>query len=277
MRVAKTMLHRWEEPYIGGTQGTAAVFFGGCALGCVFCQNRAISRGSAGIPTDPDELSRRVIDLRDQGARTLSLITPSHWLNPIRDWLCRLRISDAWRRRPLPVVWNSSGYERAAALRRLEGLVDVWLPDFKFASPDVAAEMAGAADYADIAAAALREMIRQQPVALWAEDGILSRGVAVRHLILPGQWRDSIAVLDILAGLLPKDAPVALMRQYTPQAGATGDLGRRLTTWEYCRVMDHARSLRMDSIWEQGRDSADPAYTPDFSERLRPERTPGRI
>lgn len=266
IRVARAELHFFEEPPISGTRGSGTVFFVGCPLGCVFCQNRAISRGGAqGRVCTPKELASIFLSLQDKGAHNINLVTATHFLDGVVEALslCRDRLT-------VPVVYNTSGYERVESLRRLEGLVDVYLPDFKYLSPELSERLSGAPDYAEVATEALLEMHRQTGAPLWEEkDGIrlLRRGVVVRHLVLPGYRRDSMDVLTHLASLLPgEEFLISLMSQYTPEFAADcpdTHLHRRVTRFEYESVVDHAVALGLDGFL-QDKASATAHYTPDF-------------
>lgn len=284
-RVARLMVHEWEEPFISGSRGSGAVFFSGCSLGCSFCQNAPISHDNQGILMDGDSLAQAVLELHAVGVHNLNLVTPSHVADRLPDWLSWLYQQPAWLDRPLPVIWNSSTYETIESLIALQGLVQIYLPDLKFCDPDLSRDLAGAADYFAYAAHAILEMHRQQPEPVWDDDGLLLRGLVVRHLVLPGHWRDSCRIVDFLADTLPLNTPLSLMSQYTPQAArqvaplrsnqeATHpELSRRLTTYEYRKVVEHAQGRGFSQILTQERSAASADYTPDFSERFRPGRT----
>ena len=255
--VSRAAPHLWEEPCISGTRGSGTVFFAGCALGCVFCQNEPISHHAWGQPMNADELSELFLRMERLGVHNLSLVTGSHFAPAIAQAL-RLR------RPGIPVVWNCGGYESPEILALLDGLVDVYLPDFKFFSPRISQLMCGAEDYGAVALAALREMCRQTGAPVHDENGLMTRGTLVRHLILPGCTTDSLAVLNAIAEHLPAGTPVSLMRQYTPmvQTNVQG-LDRRLTDREYRRVREHMLALGLDG-YEQEKASAQKAYTPAF-------------
>lgn len=255
--VSRAAPHFWEEPCISGVRGSGTVFFAGCALGCVFCQNEPISHHAWGRAMNAAQLCELFRRVEGLGVHNLSLVTGSHFA-PV--------IAQALRMRPptVPVVWNCGGYESPEILALLDGLVDIYLPDFKFFSPKISRLMCGAADYGEVALAALREMNRQTGAPIYDANGLMTRGTLVRHLILPGCTSDSIAVLDTIAGELPAGTPVSLMRQYTPmvQTGVQG-LNRRLTEREYRRVRDHMLFLGLGG-YEQEKASAQSAYTPAF-------------
>lgn len=207
---ARAALHFWEEPCISGRTGAGTVFFSGCTLGCVFCQNRSISREEAGKALSPDELYAVFRRLADQGAACIELVTPTQFTHVLA------RVLERPIPGGLPVVWNSGGYERAEVLKGLEGKVDVYLPDLKYITPALAGRYSGAADYPEAAKKAILEMVRQRgPVRL--EDGLLKSGVLIRHLILPGQTREAQRVMDWVAdSFLPGAVLFSLMAQYTP-------------------------------------------------------------
>ena len=269
-RVARLMVHHWEEPMISGTLGSGAVFFSGCNLGCLFCQNAAISLHGQGSELGSDQLAEAILQLAFLGVHNLNLVTASHYADRIPDLISRLRQAPLWQERPLPVVWNSSAYETVASLESIAGCIDIYLPDLKYFSSELAQNLAGAADYFAAASRAVLEMHRQQPKTIVSADGTMKQGLIVRHLVLPGHWRDSLKILDFLAANLPLDTPLSLMSQYTPPQGqvlrdAYPEMGRRLTSWEYSKVIDHALDLGFLNLLGQHRSAADPAYTPDFS------------
>jgi putative pyruvate formate lyase activating enzyme len=271
------MAHHWEEPFISGTRGSGAVFFTGCSLGCCFCQNQPISQEHQGDRLTPDQLLSQIAALLQAGVHNLNLVTPSHYADRMPAMIAALRQTEVWKCRPVPVIWNSSAYETVASLRRLAGTVDIYLPDMKFSDSRLSCDLAGVPDYAEIARSAILEMLRQQPVVTCGSDGLMTRGVVIRHLVLPGHWRDSCQILVELASLVPLETPLSIMSQYTPRALRPCDghpeLQRRLTTWEYRKVLDCALDLGFRNLLGQERSSAVPDYTPDFSARFRPGRT----
>ena len=211
--VARAAAHFGEEPCISGTRGSGTVFFSGCSLRCVFCQNHAISRGQAGKPLSVPALRNVLLRLRDTGVHNINLVTPSHYAHAIAQALDGLDLG-------IPVVWNSSGYDSVETLRMLDGLIQVYLPDFKYAAPDLAQRYSAAPDYPEIALAALTEMYRQTGPYELDGDGILRRGVLVRHLILPRRPKNTRGVIDLVAQTLPQGAFLfSLMSQYTPMPG----------------------------------------------------------
>lgn len=256
LRVARAMLHHWEEPPISGQNGAGTVFFSGCTLGCVYCQNGDISAGGFGKDISAARLREIFEELIAQGAHNIELVTPTHFL----PWI----LPALTPRLPVPVVYNCGGYERVETLRALEGLVDVYLPDLKYADGALAAELSGAADYFPVACEAIREMFRQVgPYVL--EDGLLTRGVVIRHLVLPGYLDNTRRVLDWIAETFaPGDVLVSLMSQYTPTANMTGRLARRVTAAEYRAAVDYMRNCGITDGFVQERTSAEEAYTPAF-------------
>jgi len=269
-RVASLMRHFWEEPCISGTDGSGTVFFSGCALGCCFCQNNSISHGRQGTTMTASQLAEEILKLHAQGVHNLNLVTAGHYADRLPQLISRLRNDARWQQRPIPVIWNSSGYETLEAITALAEAVDVWLPDFKFYDPQLASGLADAPDYFSVASQAILTMHALQPNLILNEEGMIQRGLIIRHLILPGQWRDSCRLLDFLAENKFQDVPLSLMCQYTPQTGsgqpaAFPELKRRLTTFEYRKVLDYALDLGFTRVLGQERGAADAAYTPDFS------------
>lgn len=253
--VAKTMLHKWEEPALAGNGGSGAVFFGGCTLGCVYCQNAAISRTPAGKAVDSTGL-RAIFDcLIAQGAENIDLVTPTQFLPTI------LPALEAPL--PIPVVYNTGGYERTETIRALSGKIDIYLPDMKYAEPGLAKALSGAENYFPVAAAAIREMVAQVGEPQW-EGERLKKGVLIRHLILPGQIENSLKVLDWIGETFrPGEVLVSLMRQYTPMPGLSGDLARKITEEEYQAVLSWMYLNDLQGFVQEA-EAAQQAYIPDF-------------
>ncbi len=227
--VAKVMLHKWEEPALAGEGGSGAIFFGGCTLGCKYCQNAAISQCPTGTPTHSKALRSIMEDLIAQGAENIDLVTPSHFLPTILPALSP--------KLPVPVVYNCGGYEQVKTLQQLEGLVDIYLPDMKYADDALAARLSGAADYFAVATQAINEMVRQTGPVQWKGDRVV-RGVIVRHLILPGQIENSLKVLDWIGETFaPGQVLVSLMRQYTPMGNLPAPFDRTVKEEEYQSVL----------------------------------------
>ena len=258
--VARAMLHQWEEPCLVGDHGAGCVFFSGCNLRCCFCQNGTISREGFGKPISVERLWDIFRELIAQGAACLDLVTPTHFTPAILEALGE----EKW---PVPVVWNCGGYESVETLRLLEGKVQVYLPDLKYALPGPAKRYSGAEDYFERASAAILEMYRQTgPCVL--EDGRLKRGVVIRHLQLPGELENTRRCIDWVAETFrPGEVLFSLMSQYTPQPGAKGPLARHVTGAEYRAAVAYMENCGITDGYTQERTSAREEYTPDFDLR----------
>ncbi len=253
--VAKTMLHKWEEPALAGNGGSGAIFFGGCTLGCAYCQNREISRGPKGKPVTSGELRAIMEALIAQGAENIDLVTPTHYLPTILPALMP--------KLPVPVVYNCGGYERVETLKTLEGKVDIYLPDLKYADNRLAMALSGAPNYFEIATAAIREMVRQTGPVQWEGEKV-TQGTIVRHLILPGFVDNSLRILDWLGeNFAPGEILVSLMRQYTPMPGMAAPLDRRVTDEEYDAVLSWMFLNDLEGFTQEG-ESAEGTFIPDF-------------
>ncbi|MBR0229258.1 MAG: radical SAM protein [Clostridia bacterium] len=256
-RVARAALHFWEEPCVSGTRGSGTVFFSGCTLRCAFCQNYEISHLGQGKEITVRRLADIFKMLEDQGAHNINLVTATPFTYAVLDALSLYRPN-------IPIVWNTGGYETVDTLKLLEGAVDIYLPDLKHVSPRLSKLCAGAPDYFEVASQAIREMCRQTGPAVYDAEGMMQKGVIVRHLILPGCTMDSCKALDFIAEQLPKETPVSLMRQYTPSPHCKiPGLDRRITDAEYQRVLEHFEALGLTG-YTQEKESADAAYTPPF-------------
>ena len=255
--VARAMLHMWEEPVLSGKNGAGCIFFSGCNLGCVFCQNGRISHENFGKVITPAHLREIMEDLVSQGAHCIDLVTPTHFTPWVLEAL----------EKPLgvPVVWNSGGYERVETLRTLEGKVQIYLPDLKYAMERPARELSAAPDYFEVAAAAIDEMVRQVGAYQIGDDGLMRSGVILRHLVLPGQLENTKRVIDYVSTHFPpKTVLCSLMSQYTPQSGATGALARRLNEREYRTAVQYMRDCGLTDGFCQELSSAKEEYTPVF-------------
>ena len=253
--VAKTMIHKWEEPALAGSGGSGAIFFGGCTLGCAYCQNRAISGGPVGTPMDSKALRREMENLIAQGAENIDLVTPTQFLPTLLPALKP--------KLPVPVVYNCGGYEREETVRALDGLVDIYLPDMKYADDALALTLSGAKDYFAVAGRAIRAMV-DQVGAVQTEGEKVKRGVIIRHLILPGQVDNSLKVLDWIGETFaPGQVLVSLMRQYTPMPGLTAPFDRGITDEEYQAVLSWMYLNGLQGFTQEGT-AADKAYIPDF-------------
>lgn len=263
-RVARAALHAWEEPCISGTNGSGTVFFTGCSLRCVFCQNDVISTGKIqGTAVTPRQLHDLFCRLIDQGAHNINLVNPTHFAPAILEALQIEKL-------PVPVVYNSSGYESVETLKQLEGWIGIYLPDFKYADNKLAMRYSHAPDYYEVTAAAIAEMIRQTGPCVFDDNGLLKRGTIIRHLILPSHVRNSIAVLRAIDRLFGKSAYVSLMAQYIP-AGRAADfpeINRTLTQEEFDRVSAVLENLNLPGYMQE-LSSADQAYVPPFENDLK--------
>lgn len=257
--VARAALHFWEEPCISGEKGSGAVFFSGCNLRCVFCQNQQISREGFGKQVSAEQLRALYWKLIDQGAENINLVTPTHFLDAITASLSP--------KLPVPVVYNCGGYEKAESLKRLEGLVDIYLPDLKYLDPVGAARYSQAPDYPQVAQEAIREMYRQVGDCQFGEDGMLQKGLLVRHLVLPGNLENSHAVLDWMEDFAKdKDVLFSLMSQYTPVTDLSSypEINRRLLQSEYDQLLAELEQKENISGFVQELSSAEEQYIPSF-------------
>ncbi len=262
--VARAAAHMWEEPCISGSRGSGAIFFSGCPLGCVFCQNAPISHQPKnegakplGEPMNPHQLAELFHRVTALGVHNINLVNPTHFAPAIFQALALYKPA-------IPVVWNSSGYETVEMVAAAKGLVDIFLPDLKYFTPETGAQLANAPDYFETAISAIQAMCVQTGGPVYDGDGLLTKGTLVRHLVLPLRTSESIAILSAIATELPKGTPVSLMRQYTPMPAATvPGLDRRLTPREYRRVREHMEALGLPG-YLQGKEAATSAYTPAF-------------
>ena len=266
--VARAALHFWEEPPLSGERGSGAVFFAHCPLSCAFCQNASISAGGWGVEVDEDGLVRAMLGLQGQGAHNINLVTATHYAPQVRSAVAAARAAGL----TLPVVYNSSGYEQVEVVRALEGTVDVWLPDFKYADPLLAARLSRAGDYPEVALHAVEQMVALvEGAGGRAEDGegMLLRGVVVRHLVLPGHLDNSFRALDMLWERFGNAVDLSVMNQYTPPADTARlvsfpELMRPLTEEEYELVLDHADDLGFERMWWQQGGTVSESFVPEF-------------
>lgn len=256
-RVARAALHFWEEPCISGKRGSGTVFFSGCNLKCVYCQNSEISIQNKGTAVSSDKLIEIFEKLIAEGAENLNLVNPTHYAVQLKElfekWHC-----------PVPIVYNSSGYESVETLKMLSGIVDIYLPDFKYIRGDKAKRYSRAQDYPETAKAAITEMLRQQPQCVF-ENGIMKKGVIIRHLILPANTNSSIEIIDYFKDNF-QGAYLSLMAQYTPCTDLSEypEISRKITEREYKKVLDHAVLLGLENVFVQELSSADEVYIPPF-------------
>jgi len=257
--LARAALHQWEEPPISGTNGSGTIFFSGCSLGCVFCQNEVISHRDFGKPVSLERLAEICGELTAQGAHNLNFVNPTHYAHVVRQLLTQYPQS-------IPVVWNSGGYERVDTLKSLEGLVDIYLPDLKYLSGETAGRYSAAPDYPEHATAAIREMVRQTGPCRFGDDGLLKKGVVIRHLILPGQVNQAKEVMDWVAGAFePGTVLFSLMSQYTPWGDLSSlpEVDRRLRGSEIRAAQEYMANLDLPGFTQE-RTSAKEEYTPPF-------------
>lgn len=274
LKVARAALHFWEEPCISGTKGSGAVFFSGCALHCVFCQNESIAQGTAGKEITPERLVEIFLELQEQGANNINLVTPGQYVPHI------IRAVEQARRQGLavPIVYNTGSYENVDTIKALEGIVDIYLPDFKYMDSSLALKYSHAEDYPEVAKSALNEMVRQagSPCMYsdedelvqsgYVEDGVMKRGVIVRHLVLPGCTKDSKAVIGYLYDTYKDDIYISIMNQYTPleHVKEYKELYRKVTHKEYDEVVDYAIDIGVTNGFIQEGDTAKESFIPDF-------------
>jgi len=270
LKVARAALHYWEEPCISGKSGSGAVFFSGCALHCVYCQNREIANGAAGKEISTGRLAEIFFELMEQGANNINLVTPGHFIPQIITALEQAKRQGM----NLPVVYNTSSYENVDTLKKLEGLVDIYLPDFKYMSEHLSQRYSHAPDYPAVAKAAIAEMFRQTGTPVFeetdgdTEEALIKRGTIVRHLILPGQTEDSKAVIRYLYETYGDNIFISIMNQFTPLSdslSACPELNRRLTEAEYDEVVDYAIELGIENGYIQEGETAEESFIPPFN------------
>lgn len=262
IRIARAALHFWEEPFISGEKGSGAIFFSGCNLKCIYCQNAEIALSAKGKAFSVGELAGIMLDLQEQGAHNINLVTASHVVIQVREAL----ISARKKGLHIPVVYNSSAYESVETIRLLEGLVDIYLPDYKYMDATLAANYSHAPDYPHVAAMAIAEMFRQTGAPLYDETGMLLRGVVVRHLVLPFGVRNAKAVLDYLRETYGKMILISVMNQFTPvrKTDAYPHLNRRVTKREYENVLSYVIEHGMENVYFQEGETAKESFIPEF-------------
>lgn len=261
LMIARAALHMWEEPCISGEEGSGTVFFTGCPLKCVYCQNRKIALGQLGKSITVERLVEIFFELKEQGANNINLVTPTHFVPQIKNALIEAKQQGL----SLPIVYNTSSYERVETLQMLEGLIDVYLPDMKYYSTELAQKYSHAPDYFEVADAAIAEMLRQVGTPQFEQEKI-KKGVIVRHMILPGCTKDSKAVIKHLLDKYGTDIYISIMNQYTPMEGMIDypELQRRITKREYSKVVDYAIELGLEQGFIQEGETAMESFIPDF-------------
>ena len=268
VKVARAALHFWEETCISGTKGSGAVFFSGCALHCVFCQNEAIAQGAVGKEIENERLVEIFLELQEQGANNINLVTPGQYI-PHIVWAVEQARNQGLR---IPIVYNTSSYEKVDSLKQLEGIVDIYLPDFKYWNPDIAKKYSHAADYPEVAKAAIAEMVRQQPVPVFHEDeaqecDIMEKGVIVRQLLLPGQLQDAKKIVKHLHENYGNQIYLSLMSQFTPlpHVEKYPELNRKVSPRTYEKYIDYCLDLGVEQGFIQEGKVAEESFIPDFN------------
>ena len=263
LKLARAALHYWEEPCISGEAGSGAVFFSGCSLHCVFCQNEEISRGQSGKEIGKERLVEIFLELQEKGANNINLVTPGQYV-PHIIWAVEQARNQGLK---LPIVYNTSSYEKVEILRRLEGIVDIYLPDFKYMSPDIAMKYSKAKDYPEVAKAAIAERVRQQPNPVFDEEtGLMKRGIIVRQLLLPNLLEDAKAIVKYLYDTYGDNIYLSLMSQFTPLSNVENypELNRKVSEKEYEEYVNYAIELGVENGFIQEEDVADESFIPHF-------------
>ncbi len=262
VKIARAALHFWEEPCISGEFGSGTVFFSGCPLRCVYCQNREISGGEVGFEVSIQRLSEIFIEQQQRGAHNVNLVTPTQFIPQI------LKALEMAKRNgfSLPLVYNTGGYERIESLKMLEGNIDVYLPDFKYFSPDLAKKYSKAEDYPEAAKAAFAEMVRQNPECVFDDDGIIKKGVIVRHMILPGRTEDSMKIIEYLYKTYGDSIYLSIMNQYTPiNMEKYPEINRSVSKKEYDRVINYAIKIGVENAFIQEGGTVSESFIPAFN------------
>jgi len=261
--VGRADLHMWEEPCISGNRGSGTVFFSGCPLGCVYCQNYKLSRSQIGKIVTRRQLSDIFLRLQGKGAHNINLVTPTHFIPQIVEAIEKAREEGL----VIPIVYNTSGYEKYQVLKLLKGYIDIYLPDFKYFSSEISERFSGCRDYFKHASRAVEEMLRQTGEAVFNEDGIMEKGVIVRHLVLPGQTGDSKAVIEYLHNTFGNSVYISIMNQYTPLRTIKDypELNRKITDIEYEEVVNYAISIGVENGFIQEGETAMESFIPEFN------------
>ncbi len=262
IRIARAAPHMWEEPCISGSRGSGTVFFSGCGLRCIYCQNHRVAESQIGTAVSSQELLHIMFRLRDQGVHNINLVTASHFTRALVPVLERAKAQDIG----IPLLWNCGGYESVETLHMLDGLIDIYLPDFKYMQSETAMRYSHAPDYPEVAKAALAEMVRQRGRQQFDAEGMLQSGVQVRHLVLPGHTQESRTILWYLHKTYGETIGVSIMNQYTPMPQVQDDplLSRKVTPQEYSSVLRYAEQIGMEQILTQSGEAADESFIPEF-------------
>ena len=259
MKISRAALHFWEEPIISGTKGSGTIFFSGCSLGCIYCQNSKISRSSVGTEVSSAELAEKMLDLERQGAHNINFVTPTHFAPSIAE---AIRISRAEGLR-IPIVYNTGSYDTVETVKSLDGLVDIYLPDLKYYRPESAQKLSFAKDYPTVARDAIAEMVRQKPKPI-VEDGIMRSGVVVRLLLLPSHVAEAKLSLKYIYDTYGDNVYISLMNQYTPMPGMSAPLDRKVTNAEYSELSRYAERLGVTNAFIQEGGTQSESFIPDF-------------
>lgn len=262
IKIAKVMIHNWEEPCVSGSRGSGAIFFSGCPLKCVYCQNKEISHGGVGQEITTERFATLMLELQDRGVHNINLVSPTQYADKIRDAIDLIR-----PKLKIPVVYNTGGYELISEIEKMSGYVDVFLTDMKYYSSELSNKYSKAPDYYEKAIEAFKAMLKIAPECIFDDDRIIKKGIILRHLILPSCRKDSIKILENVAEICDvSNIRLSLMSQYTPDfyEGEYTELKRRLTTFEYESVLKRAIELGYDGYLQE-RSSASSAFTPDFT------------
>lgn len=262
VRIARASLHMWEEPCISGTRGSGTVFFSGCPLGCVYCQNYNIADGSNGVPVTGEQLTAIFLKQQENGANNVNLVTPTHYVPLIVPALERAKAQGL----TIPVVYNTGSYETVETLKMMDGLVDIYLPDLKYFSPELSTKYSFAPDYFEVASAAIAEMFRQVGAPQFDDNDMMTRGVIVRHMMLPGNLRDSKRVVRYLWKTYGNDIYMSLMSQYTPLKTVElfPEINRKVSWDEYHALENYALNLGVEQAFVQEEEAASESFIPDF-------------
>ena len=262
IRVARAALHQWEEPCISGTKGSGTVFFTGCNLRCVYCQNKVISDGKVGMAVSKEKLAQLFVSLKDQGAHNINMVTPTHFTLQIIE---AIKISRS-KGMDLPIVWNTSGYETEETIDSLSGYVDVYLTDFKYMDSETARKYSFCPDYPDVAKKALSKMVSQIGKVELDSNGIIKKGVVVRHLLLPGHVEESMKVLDYLHSEYGDGIYISIMSQFTPNGNLDKypEINRKVTKYEYDKLVEYADKIGIVNAYVQEGSAAKESFIPDF-------------
>lgn len=266
LKVARAALHYWEEPCISGEKGSGAIFFSGCALHCVFCQNREIANGTVGKEISGQRLTEICLELQEKGANNINLVTPGHFVPQVIPAIERAKQEGL----SIPIVYNTSSYENVDTIKKLEGIVDIYLPDFKYMNPQISATYSHAPDYSEVAKAAIAEMVRQTGAASFYQkenQELMGKGVIVRHLLLPGNLADSKEIVCYLYDTYKDKIFISIMNQFTPlaQLEEYPELNRKVTEEEYDELVDYAIELGIENGFIQEGETAEESFIPEFN------------